>query len=73
MLRSFAALRTFAPCASSYSGGAIGSRAFGFGSEQSGNDPETLEKEKEKQVGGTALNYHQQATKYRFERDIMAC
>jgi hypothetical protein len=52
MLRSVASLRSFAPCASSYSRGAIGSRAFGFGSEQSGNDPETLEKEKQKEVKG---------------------
>ena len=52
MLRSFASLRSLTPCASSYNSGAIISRAFGFGSEQSGNDPQTLEKEKNKQVKG---------------------
>ena len=57
MLRTLASLRALAPATtSSWSTGAAvsGARPFGFGSHRSGNDPETLEKEKDKQVKGAA-------------------
>ncbi len=57
MLRTLASLRALAPASSSaWSTGAVvsGARPFGFGSHRSGNDPETLEKEKDKQVKGAA-------------------
>ena len=57
MLRTLASLRALAPASSSaWSTGAVvsGARPFGFGSHRSGNDPETLEKEKDKQVRGAA-------------------
>ena len=65
MLRSLASLRALAPASSSaWSTGAVvsGARPFGFGSHRSGNDPETVEKEKDKQVKGAASTYTQHNT-----------